>query len=285
MTFAWYKGDPPSDSSLRRGSAVAVRIDPPRRAQLKAVIPLFILIANVIPAPPTLTSQGGSSVTTSADMKVDWQAQWDMEEIRVDGTRAVRFKETGSGRTSAYPQDVRWSVQSTWLAGDAFRPLETEKRITAADGQTLLVERKVFDHKKGTVRLERTRSGHRPETESLDVPADILAIEGLAGILRFANVPKSRALSAHVLTNKPEVFKVTFEWRDEENVKTPAGEFHCYKVEMVPQLGVLNLLRPFIQKTYFWFTVATPHKWVRYQGSEDGPGTPGVVMVLSHEDR
>ena len=119
----------------------------------------------------------------------------------------------------------------------------------------------------------------------MDVPADILAIEGLAGVLRFANVPRSGSLSAHVMTNEPEVYKVSFEWRGEENVKTPAGEFHCYKVEMVPHLGVLNLLRPFLQKTYFWFTVAAPHNWVRYEGYESGPGSPEVVMALSRGDR
>lgn len=254
---------------------------------MKAAILLVFLAANVIPVPSTLTSQSGSSLTTSLDQgdKVNWKAEWGMTEIRVDGVRAVRFTETGSGRTSAYSQEVRWSAQSTWMAGDGFRPLETEKRITTTDGKLLLLERKAFDHKKGTMRLERTRPGQSPEVNSLDVPGDVLAVEGLAGILRFANVPKSRSLSAHVVTNKPEVYKVTFEWRTEESVKTPGGEFHCYKVEMVPQLGVLNVFRPFIQKTYFWFTVAVPHNWIRYEGSENGPGTPAVVMVLSQQSR
>jgi len=112
-----------------------------------------------------------------------------------------------------------------------------------------------------------------------------VAIEGLAGVLRFANVPKSRSLSAHVLTNEPEVYSVSFEWKGEESVKTPAGEFHSYRVEMIPHLGVLNVIRPFIQKTYFWFTVAAPHNWIQYQGPESGPGTPEVIMSLSRMDK
>jgi hypothetical protein len=57
------------------------------------------------------------------------------------------------------------------------------------------------------------------------------------------------------------------------------------ELEVVPHLGVLNLFRPFLPKTYFWFTVASPHNWVRYEGPENGPGTPEVVMSLSETRR
>jgi hypothetical protein len=254
-------------------------------AFVSAAFWLVFIIANVIQVPPALPPQNGSSVATSTDKRTGWEAKWGMEEIQVQGKKAVRFTETGSGRLSDYSQEVRWSTQSVWLAEGGFRPLDTERTITATDGKVLLVERKHFDHEKATVHLERTRETGGKETENLDVPADILAIEGLAGVLRFANVPKSRPLSAHVLTNEPKVYSVSFEWRDEESVKTPAGEFHCYKVEMIPHLGVLNVIRPFLQKTYFWFTVAEPHNWIRYQGPESGPGTPEVVMSLSRMDK
>jgi hypothetical protein len=252
---------------------------------VKATLSLVVLLANLIQAPTTLTPQNGASSVTSKDKKVAWNSQWEMEEIRLQGKRAVRFTEQGSGRLSSYSEEVHWSVQSTWMADDGFRPLSTEKTITSSDGKLLIVERKQFDRDKGNVRFERKRTGQPTETTTIDVPEDTLAIEGLAGVLRFANVPKVRSLPAHILTNEPKVYDVTFEWRDEESVKTPAGEFHCYKVEVVPHLGVLNLFRPFLPKTYFWFTVASPHNWVRYEGPENGPGTPEVVMSLSETRR
>ena len=254
-------------------------------ALLKAAIYLVFIVAHVIQVPPTLTRQNGSSVASSKDKRTGWAATWGMEALQVQGKKAVRFTETGSGRLSAYSQEVRWSVRAVWLAEDSFRPLETERTITGTDGKVLLVERKHFEHDKGQVLFERSREDRPAETKSLDVPDDILAIEGLAGVLRFANVPKSRSLSAHVLTNEPEVYSVSFEWKGEESVKTPAGEFHSYRVEMIPHLGVLNVIRPFIQKTYFWFTVAAPHNWIQYQGPESGPGTPEVIMSLSRMDK
>ena len=248
---------------------------------MKAAILLVALVATAIPVPMTVTPQNGSSIVTSKDRKSGWKAEWGMEQVQLQGKRAVRFNEKGTGRLSAYAQEVRWTAQSLWLAHDTFLPVETEKTVTASDGTVLLVERKNFDRGKGTVTVERLETGQPAETESLDVPADTLALEGLAGVLRFATVDQSHSFSTHVLTNEPKVYSVTFEWRGKEQIKTPAGEFECYKVEMVPRLGVLNLFRPFLPKAYFWFSAAAPHDWIRYQGPESGPGTPDVVMELS----
>ena len=248
---------------------------------MKHAICLFVFFASVINVPATLTPQSGSSRATSKDPKVGWTAEWGMELVRFQGKKAVRFTEKGTGRLSAFSQKVRWSSQAIWLADDAFLPVDFEKTVTAADGTPLLVERKRFDREKGMVVFERRKGSGRPETKTLDVPEDTLAIEGLAGVLRFVSVDKDHPFSAHVLTNEPHVYSVKFEWRGEERIETPAGTFECYKVEMVPSLGVLNLVRPFLAKTSFWFTVADPHYWVRYEGPESGPSTPDVVLELS----
>ena len=68
-------------------------------------------------------------------------------------------------------------------------------------------------------------------------------------------------------------------------MRTPAGEFECYKLEMLPHLGVLNVVRYFYPKAFFWFTVAPPHFWVRYEGPENGPGTPEIVMELDRDSQ
>jgi len=248
---------------------------------LNTVIGSILLLLNFIQTPTTLVPQSGRSKVSSKDAKSDWAAEWDMEQIQVQGRRAVRFIETGSGRLSSFPQQVRWRTEATWQADDKFLPLETERTVTSADGSILLVEKKQFDHEKRVVRFERREAGSRPEAKSISLPEDVLAVEGLAGILRFATIDKSHEFATHVLSNEPNVYSVTFEWRGEESVGTPAGKFECYKVEMVPHLGVLNVIRPFLTKTYFWFTKAAPHYWVRYEGSEAGPGTPDVIMELS----
>ena len=248
---------------------------------MKATIGLLVLFANLINVPPNLIPQNGSSTASSKDRKSAWSADWGMESTEVEGKKAVRFTEKGSGHLSNFPQEVRWSIRSLWLASSTFLPLNTDRTVTDSSGKILLEEKKHFNREAGTVSFERREAGKPVETQSLEVPDDTLAVEGLAGVLRFATIDKSTALSVHVLTNEPRVYNVTFEWRGEERIKTEAGEFECYKVEMVPHLGVLNLFRPFLPKAYFWFTVMKPHNWIRYQGPESGQGTPDVVMDLT----
>ncbi|HYR86492.1 MAG TPA: DUF3108 domain-containing protein [Terriglobia bacterium] len=246
---------------------------------------LLFLFADLVKAPATLSPYSGSSNVFSKNGSVHWTADWALEPIEVEGKKAVRVTEHGSGRISGFSQDVRWSIEATWRAEGGFRPLDVEKTITAADGKPLLVERKHFDPVKGVVRFERQPTNGQPETKILSVPADTLAVEGIAGVLRFLQPNEARPFSAHLLSNEPKLYSVTFELRGKERVKTPAGDFECYKLELVPHLGLLNTFRYFFPKTFFWYTVAPPHDWVRYEGLENGPGTPQIVMELSRRGR
>jgi hypothetical protein len=198
----------------------------------------------------------------------------------------VQFVETGTGNLEAFSKEARWSVDAVWLADSDFAPLDIKKTITAKDGTPLLVETKQFDHAKGVVIFERRKGNGRTETSTVTIPKDTLAIEGLAGVLRFVPFDADhRSFEAHVLSNEPRVYNVSFEWRGIERVKTPAGEFECYKIEMVPHLGMMNLLRPFLTKTFFWFTAAPPHHWIRFAGPEAGPESRAIVMELTRNTR
>ena len=127
---------------------------------------------------------------------------------------------------------------------------------------------------------------HRDEkgelkTSSFSTAPDILTIEGIAGVLQFFPFGKSGSagtLRGHMLSNEPDLYDVTIESRGTERVKTSTGDADCYKIELVPHLGLLNAIKVFYPKTYFWFSVAEPHKWVRYQGMENGRGTPEIIM-------
>jgi len=246
---------------------------------------LLVFFSNAVRVPEALNSQGGQSRTMTKDGKVRWTAEWDMKQNQPDSGH-VRFVETGTGSLESFSKEVRWSVDAVWLADSNFAPLDIQRTVTAVDGTPVLVETKHFDQAKGTVRFERRKGNGRTETSTLTIPKDTLAIEGLAGVLRFVPFDADhRSFEAHVLSNEPRVYNVSFEWRGLERVKTTAGEFECYKIEMVPRLGMMNIFRPLLTKTYFWFTVAAPHYWIRFTGPESGPDSRAIVMELTRNTR
>ncbi len=248
---------------------------------------LLILLAalDIIKAPADIPRDSGAVVVSGKNGGRRWTATWTMEPAEHAGKKAVRFTERGQGRVSPFPGEVRWSLESIWSAEAGFQPLESEKIVTTPTGAPLVTERKHFDPVKGVAKFERQRAGAEPEEKTMTVPPDTLIGEGIAGVLRYLVFEQSVPHPVHLLSNEPRLYRMTFENRGKEHVRTPAGEFDCYKIEMVPHLGVLNVVRSFYPKAFFWFTVAPPHFWVRYEGPESGPQTPEIVMELDRVGR
>ncbi len=234
--------------------------------------------------PPGATNERGTTTASLKGGAVRWKNEWTMNRETLDGRPIVRFTEKGSGRYSSFDPEVRWNIETIWSASEWFRPLSTERTVTDTAGRLLLKERKSFHIDKGLVDIEREDLA-TTSRRSLKIPSDTLAADGIAGALRSLPFERSGPVEVHLLSNEPKLYQVSFEIRGQERVRVPAGEFQCYKVELVPGLGVLNLFRFAIPKAYFWFTVEPPHYWVRYEGLENGRGTPQVVLELATFDR
>ncbi len=242
--------------------------------------------AESLPTPPLSGAERGAVVTLASDGSVRWRAEWTGEATVVDGAPAARLTEAGRGHYGAFGQEVTWTVEAIWRAGERFAPLRIERTVRDVDGRLLMRERKTFDAAAGVARVERQDAiGRTSLARTIEVPGDTLAVEGIATALRALPFDPPRPVEAHLLTAEPKLYEVTLVPRGRERISTPAGTFDCYKVELVPHLGFLGVLRPFVPKTYFWFAVDPPHFWVRYEGLESGLGSPRVVMDLARLDR
>jgi hypothetical protein len=240
-----------------------------------------MIASSQLKAPVTIPTDRGTVVTSTTKGEMRWTAHWTMEPWTVGGKKAVRFTENGKGQYSPFSQEVNWMLESIWLADGSFFPLQFEKTVRNAQGQILAIDRKNFDSAAGKVKFEHRNEKGETETSTFSAAPDILTIEGIAGILQFFPFGKSGStgsMHGHMLSNEPNLYDVTIEPRGMERVKTSGGDVDCYKLELVPHLGLLNLVKVFYPKTYFWFQVTEPHAWVRYQGLENGPGSPEIVM-------
>jgi hypothetical protein len=240
----------------------------------------IVIGLTVISAPPAIPHESGSIVVSDQHGAQRWTADWTMEPAVEAGRPAVRFTESGRGRVSPYTQPIQWKLESVWTADKEFHPLRFEKTITDANGRTITTERKTFDPSHRSVKFERKSQAVPSVTRDIRTPADTLTVEGIAGILRFLPFDHWHPLTVHFLTNEPKLYEMKVEMRGKERIKTPAGDFECYRIELVPNLGVLNVLHSFLPKAQFWFSATQPHFWVRYEGLENGPGTPDIVMEL-----
>jgi hypothetical protein len=148
-----------------------------------------------------------------------------------------------------------------------------------ASGKAIVREIEVFDWKSRVARFERqdARDGKKTE-QTIPVPDDTISVEGIAGALRAVPLSKGNKVAAHLLSNEPKLYEVTLEVDRQETCKTARGPVECFRVEIVPHLGALDLFRFAFPKMYFWFSADPSHEWLRYEGPEAGRGTPEIVM-------
>lgn len=253
----------------------------------QALLRFFLLSCPVLLPPPTfsqirrsagLRSDRGTVIARTPEGEFRWTADWTMSPSNENGEEAVRFTESGRGRYFPFKEAVTWTLEAVWLAGPAFYPLRFSKTTTGSSGTRLAIETKEFDRNRRTARFSRKLEKGDAESRSFAAGPDVLAIEGIAGILSYLPFEQASTVKAHLLSNEPKLYDVSLEPRGKETISAASGRVECYKIEVVPHLGLLNLFRPILPKTYFWFAVAQPHRWVRFQGLEAGPGSPEIVM-------
>jgi hypothetical protein len=236
--------------------------------------------------PPGARMEKGSTVARTRRGAVRWMNEWTMEKVTVGGQPMVRFTETGDGTYAPFRERVQWNIEALWVAATAFRPLRLERTVSNIGGAILQHERKFFDLEKGTVQFEREdRDAKNSIRTTMSVPPDTLALEGIAGALRSLPFDRLTPVDSHILSNEPKLYDASFEFRGRERIATPIGKLDCYKVELVPRLGVLSVFRPFLPKAYFWFTAEPPHIWIRYEGPESGPGSPDVILEIRNYEK
>lgn len=244
---------------------------------------IYTLPSESMDVPETGKKEEGSFVTHYKEGGKRWEGAWTMEKFEEDGETKVRIIMNAKGLTSPFSKDMEWEAVSVWREAEGnFTPLHSETNFKDTKGNVVMTEKTIVDQASGNVTFTRkAHEGGDSVTETFEASPDLLIVDGLVVALRALPFGSNETVEAEFLSNEPELYDVEFRQKGVETIETPEGEIECYKVELVPKLGVLNVFQVFFPKTYFWFTKAPPHSWVRYEGLEKGRDTPHVVMEVT----
>lgn len=203
-----------------------------------------------------------------------WQSEILTQKIEHAGKTFLYIKEEGSG---IYGKDKKFK---SWVS-EAYYHFEKTRAIPY---QTNLV----FRDKSGKV-IQRINKFYDPDEKKavcrvngkekrFEFKEDLIDKELLGTALQNYPFEEKRDVIFHLLTNEPTVYKITVKYRGMETLKIGGRVFECHKLQMIPDLGLLNIFRAFVPKTYFWYKTSPPHDFVRYEGLESGLGTPYLVL-------
>jgi len=165
----------------------------------------------------------------------------DIEKITIHMDRDGRF--ISGLRTTSSPQNERLQQERVWIAG-----------------HKAYVEKGAGEEKK--------RKEHA-------LPQDLpFAVDGsLLVLLRSFPFNESKKWTVFMVDFSGYAIQVTVRQAAVERVVVPAGEFECYRMEVVVDIPIFH------PKVTYWLSVPKPHYLVKHQGRK-GPFTPSYVTSL-----
>ncbi|MFC1637391.1 hypothetical protein ACFL1W_00065 [Candidatus Margulisiibacteriota bacterium] len=203
-----------------------------------------------------------------------WESTISTQMISHEGQAFLYINEVGAG---VYGKD---KTHKTWLSEAYYRVkgrevLPDQTRLVYKDqqGKTIQTIEKFYDPKE-----ERVICVVDGKQKKFKFKADLIDKELLGTAVRNYPFAEKRDFIFHLLTNEPTLYKITLEYQTEETLIIDSQLIKCHKLRMIPDLGALSIFGAFVPKTYFWYTAAKPHQFVRYEGLESGLGTPYIVM-------
>jgi hypothetical protein len=116
------------------------------------------------------------------------------------------------------------------------------------------------------------------DKKEYDFEEDLIDKEVLGTCLMNYPYDREKDFEFHFMTNEPAHYKMTMVNKGKDTLKINGKDIECYKLQMIPDLGMLGFVGAFVPKTYFWYKTAAPHEFVRYEGLESGLNTPYIYM-------
>ncbi len=224
------------------------------------------------------------------DDAVRWSANWVLERVDTAPPAKYTVRDELRGRFEGDDREQTRITEAEFVL-DRGRIRMRHSLLTVRDpgDGVLFILEKEFDRTKGEVRTRAVypREG-KTERETFELGDRLVDTKEIVSFLRgFPFPPPEEAenedaeMEITLLNESPDTYSVLIACEGIEEVETPAGTFPCYKLRLVPDLGILTFLGKILAPDiYMWFTVSPPHFWVRYRGLEGDLGTPSVVSEL-----
>lgn len=165
----------------------------------------------------------------------------DIEEIMIQSDREGRF--ISGLRTTSSRQNEKVQQEKVWIA-----------------------DRKAY--------VERD-AGEEKKRKEYELPQDMpFAVDGsLLVLLRSFPFNQGKEWNVFMVDFSGYAIKVAVRQAGMEKIAVPAGEFECYRIEVVVDIPIFH------PKVTYWLSARKPNFLVKHQGKK-GPFTPSYITSL-----
>jgi len=203
-----------------------------------------------------------------------WASEIKWGDYVIEGRPTVILAEKGSGIYGKDRMFKTWESAS-YYRRDGLTLIPEHSKIIYRDqnGDILRTIETDYDFKAriATVKVDG-------EEKQFELREDLIDRQLMGTALAEYPYEEKRDFIFPMMTSEPRVYMMTVKYAGEESLLIGKQMVPCYKLQMVPDLGSLNIFASFVPKTFFWYGKAAPHLFMRYEGLESGLGTPYIVI-------
>ena len=190
------------------------------------------------------------------------------------------YTEEGSGVYSGFEGSVRWKADTEFTYdGKSMAPLRMKKTVVSPAGTILFEGSQEFDPAKSEVTcIKQWPATGKEIRKTLQYKGDIVN-EFLVGIYTERYLKNGERKKTYCLvTNDPNIYKITAKIESEETFFLNGKNVNCYKIHLKPDVGMLGIFASMLPQTYIWHLASGNFDWLKYKGAEDTLDSPEVEM-------
>jgi hypothetical protein len=258
-----------------------IKIGYSRHITIIALLALTLLAAAALADSYPINSLYEGEVRLKARDKANglplWQATVKSLKTAFGGQPYLYVVEEGQGKYGPNGRIKSWRTTSySLIENGRVIPYQVKQVFKNPSGQVTSSLQKDYDRAEGKVICQI--NGRQ---KVFDLQPDLIDREILGLYVRNYPFGSRREVPFHLLTNEPAEYKISLKELGPETIAVDDQDYLCYKLQLLLDLGAINLFSGFFPKTYFWVNAAPPHEVVRYEGLESGLGTPYIVLDIS----
>ena len=206
-----------------------------------------------------------------------WQAKVKIAKTTFNGQPYLYVIEEGQGKYGSEGKVKSWKTESySLIEGKKLVPYQVKQVFKDSSGQVVSSLQKDYDRAGKTVTCQING-----KQKSYPFQSDLLDREILGLYVEEFPFSSGREVPFHLLTNEPSQYKVSLKDLGRESVTVAGQTYECHKLQLLLDMGAINIFSGFFPKTYFWVNTAKPYEIVRYEGLESALGTPYIVLEFS----
>ena len=206
-----------------------------------------------------------------------WQSRVRTARATFNGKPYLYVVDEGRGQYGSDGKMLSWKTESYSLIEDKkLVPYQVKQLFKDPSGLIVSTLQKDYDRAGQTVNC---RINGR--TKSYEFQSDLVDREILGLYVEEFPFGSGREVPFHLLTNEPSQYKISLKDLGREPITVDGKVYECNKLQMLLDMGAINIFSGFFPKTYFWVNAAPPHEVVRYEGLESALGTPYITLDIS----